>query len=1087
MQGAKDYMNIRGSVALKLCLCLVAFAAVAAGTTPPTLIATPAAVSFQYSSGEPQPQPVNVLVTASDGSTPVLTSVTIAPLTAPAALFPQSGLIVTGDTISVGYDVNTLQTLVGTPGTYTAVITVTATGFATSLNIPVSFVIGTAVSIAGSPSSLTFSAPSQLAPQTVAISSSDGAEISFVVTSDSTWLSATAVPTYTPSALTVMVNAANLPAATYQGNITLTPSTGGSVTIPVTLQVGTNTLGINPAALAFAYTVGGTTPPVQTVQLSSLLASDTYTAQAKSTGNWLLVNGVTTEISGAVPATLNVTVNPTGLAAGTYLGTISATDTGGTQTVTVTLVVSNLSSVANPAALTFVAQASQAAPASQLVWVSGSPDTPYTATATSTGGWLSVSPATGPSAAEVTVAVNPGTLAAGTYTGTVQVSAAERVQNIQVTLIVSATPVLMTTPGSFIENYFGGGPPLGPQSLTVTASSGVSQAFTISGGLPSWLQVSTGGGPTTTPAILNVTATAQTLPTGSYLAQVVLIPAATTAVPVGTPVVVPIFLTVENATAVVASPASLSLSAIAGAAPLSQTVELTASSPATFTSSATSVGNWLSVSPASGSADAVGTPLTVTADATSLAKGTYQGTVTLTTAGGVVTTIAVAFTVSGPSSPIAISPSTLAFAYTLGGTVPAAQTLQIAGTQSFTAAATTSTGGTWLAVTPASGTGNASLSVTVNPAGLALGAYNGTITVTPTGGVAQTVAVTLTVYAMGSLTIAPGSLSFAFAAGGPPAAPQTVVVTSTGQPVTFTATAFSTGWLAVTQSAATTPANVIVTVNPTSLSAGIYAGSIELIGSSGAVQLTIDVSLAVTSSLPVIGAVVNGASYLEGGIAPGEIVTIFGTSLGPATGVLAAINAGYIGTTLANVTVTFNGYPAPILYAYSGQLNVIVPYEVAGAANASIETTFGAARSNVVILTVVSAAPGVFSDDATGKGEGAILDTNYNLVSASNPVSGGSVIQIFATGQGQTSPGGVDGLIEPAVLPLPAPLLSAGVTIGGVAATSIQYVGAAPGLVAGALQIDVTVPDGLPSGPAALVVSFGGVDFSQPGLTVAIQ
>ena len=1080
-------MNIRGSVALKLYLCLVAAAAVATATTPPTLQASPAAVTFQYSPGEPQPQPVNVSVTASDGSTPVLTSVTIAVVPpTPTMLFPSSGLIVTGDTISVGYDASTLQTLLSAPGDYTATITVEATGFA-PISIPVSFLIGAAVSIGASPTSLGFSAPSQLAPQTIALSGSDGAEISFLVASNSTWLSATASQSYTPSVLTVTVNAANLATATYQGNITITPSTGGTLTIPVTLQVGTGTLAITPTSLAFAATVGGTTPAPQTLQLSSLLASDTYTAQAKSAGNWLLLNGVTTVISGAVPATLNVTVNPAGLVAGSYEGTISATDTGGTETVNVTLVMSGLSSLANPDSLTFVAQASEAAPAPQLVWVAGSPDVPYTATATSSGGWLSVSPATGPSASELTVAVNPGTLTAGTYTGTVAVDVDTKVQNVQVTLIVSANPVLITNPGSFIENFYGGDPLLGAQSFSVNVSGGAAQSFTIVSGLPAWLQVSLGGAPLQTPAILSVTAAAQTLPSGSYLAQIVLVPAATTAAPVGTPVVVPVFLTVENAIPVVASPASLSFSAIAGAAPLSQSVGLTASSPTAFTATATSTGKWLSVFPASGTANGVSTPLAVTADATNLANGTYQGTVTLTTAGGVVTTIAVTFTVSGPTVALGISPTTLAFAYTLGGTVPAAQTLQIAGSQSFTAAATTSTGGSWLAVTPASGTGDTSLSVTVNPAGLALGPYSGTITVTPTGGAAQTVAVTLTVYAPGSLAVSPSSLSFAFAAGGPPAAPQNVLVTSTGQPVAFTAVAFSTGWLAVTQSGTTTPANLTVTVNPTSLAAGSYAGSVELTNGSGAIQLTIDVSLEVTSSLPVIGAVVNGASYLEGGIAPGEIVTIFGTSLGPATGVLAAINGGYIGTTLANVSVTFNGFPAPILYAYSGQLNVIVPYEVAGASNVSIETTFGAARSNVEVLTVLPAVPGVFSDDASGKGEGAILDTNYNLVSASNPVSGGSVIQIFATGQGQTSPGGVDGLIEPLTLPLPTPLLSAGVTIGGVAATSIPYVGAAPGLVAGALQIDVVVPDGLPSGPAALVVSFGGVDFSQPGLTVAIK
>src|ERR1022692_1318094 len=122
--------------------------------------------------------------------------------------------------------------------------------------------------------------------------------------------------------------------------------------------------------------------------------------------------------------------------------------------------------------------------------------------------------------------------------------------------------------------------------------------------------------------------------------------------------------------------------------------------------------------------------------------------------------------------------------------------------------------------------------------------------------------------------------------------------------------------------------------------------------------------------------------------------------------------------------------PAPILYAGAGQINAIVPYEVAGASNASVESIFGSVRSNSLTLAVVSSAPGVFSADASGKGPGAILDTSYPLVSASNPVSAGSIIQVFATGQGQTSPGGVDGLIEPSSLPLPAPLLSAGAMIG---------------------------------------------------------
>jgi uncharacterized protein (TIGR03437 family) len=256
---------------------------------------------------------------------------------------------------------------------------------------------------------------------------------------------------------------------------------------------------------------------------------------------------------------------------------------------------------------------------------------------------------------------------------------------------------------------------------------------------------------------------------------------------------------------------------------------------------------------------------------------------------------------------------------------------------------------------------------------------------------------------------------------------------------------------------------------------------------SGSLQLNVPVTLTVTAPLPIIDHVSNSASYLTGGVAPGEIVTIFGASLGPVQGVGAGIDSkGFIETTLANVTVLFNGFAAPILYASTGQINAIVPYELTGTSNASVEVMFGGARSNSPTLAVVSSAPGIYSANASGQGGGAILDLHYQLVSASNPASAGSIIQIFATGQGQTSPAGVDGMIEPVTLPLPSPLATAGVTIGGVPAT-IQYIGAAPGLVAGALQINVIVPPGVPSGAAPLFLSFGGIGNSQAGLTVAIQ
>ena len=1074
---------MRGSLALKLCLSLVAVAAAAAPATAATLSASPSAVNFQYSPGEPEPQPVFVDVTASDGSSPVLT-VTVTPGTGtPAALFPQP-IVENLDTIQVYFDDATFNSL--PPGIYTATITITAPGFA-ALAIPVTFSIDATISIIPSPTSLTFDVPSGPTVQTVALSGTNGAVVGFSLSSSTSpvggkWLSATASPSSTPATLTVTINPVNLPAGTYTGSVAVTPSSGAALVIPVSLQVKSIVLAASPASLTFAYTMGGTTPPAQVMQLSSAFSNDTYSAQATSTGNWLLVNGVTTKISGSLPVSLNVTVQTAGLAIGSYEGAIAATDAaGGTESVPVTLVVSGVSSVANPAALMFVAQVGGPPPATQTVVVTNVVNSTYTAAVT--GAWLSVSATAGSAPAQLIVTANPAGLAAGTYSGGVLIDLDSHVQDVQVTLIVSANPVLTSTPGDFIFNYFGGSPPPAPVALNVGASGGPSQSFTVASGVPAWLQIGSTGSSLTTSASLSVGLAPQTLPSGTYLADIILTPTGAG----GFPLVVPVLLTVESATAIVASPTSLSFSAAAGGIPQSQSIEVSAASATAFTASvSTTSGSWLSLSPASGIANTLNTALTVTADAAKLADGTYQGTVTLTTAGGVVTQIAVTLTVASGSVPVSISPSTLAFTYTQNGTLPAAQSLQITGSQSFTASAGTSNGGTWLAVTPGSATGNATLSVSVNPAGLAAGTYNGSITVTPASGVAQTVAVTLTVSAAASLTATPNPLAFTFTAGNPPPAAQTVSVTSTVSAVTFTATAASSGWLSVTQSGATTPATLSVSVNPANLGAGTYSGSVSLSGGSGTLQLNIGVTLAVVTPLPVIGGVVSAASYLPGGISPGELVTIFGTSLGPATGVGATVSKGFIATSLANVTVTFNGYPGPILYASAGQINAIVPYELAGASNASVQAIFGSTRSNSVTLPVVSSAPGIFSADATGQGPGAILDVNYNLVSASNPVSAGSAIQIFATGQGQTSPGGVDGLIEPLSLPLPAPLLAVGVIIGGVPA-DILYVGAAPGLVAGALQVNALVPKGVAPGAAPLFVSFGGISNSQTGITLAIK
>jgi uncharacterized protein (TIGR03437 family) len=1069
-------MKIRGSLALKLCLFLVAAASIAAASTPPALSASPSAVDFAYSSGEQQPLPVNVAISASDGSSPVITVILNPPTGIAATLFPAP--VVQGDTIQVGFDDNTLNQLLSHPAIYTASLTVEAPGFA-NLTIPIAFSVGGTLAIIPAPTSLSFTAPNGVTTQTVTLEGTGFAPVSFTLSSVGNWMTVTTDSGSTTAHLTVTVNPLNLTAGTYQGSITVTPAFGAPLIIPVTLQVGSNTLSASPTAFTFSYTAAGTTPPPQVLALSSLLPKNTYTAQGASSGNWLLLNGGTTELSGSLPANLNVTVNPAGLAAGTYTGTITATDADGSmQVATVTLLVTALSGLANPTALTFVSQQGGPAPEPQTVSVVGAENTQYLATVDVP--WLSVSSASGPTPVQLTVYANPGSLVPATYTGTVSIELGSHTQRISVTFEVSATPVLTPSVGDFMVSYYGGTAVPAPMTLDVGVSSGAPQKFIYAPGLPSWLQISSIETSLTTPAILTVTVLPQTLPTGTYQADIILIPSA------GDSVIVPVLLQVAGATPVLANPTSLAFSAAAGGGPQSQTIGVTAASSLSYTASATITGtgpDWLSVSPTSGTANGTSTPLTVTADATGLSGGTYVGNIALTTTGGVVTDIPVTFTVG--SGPFTVSPSTLTFAYFQNGAAAPPQNLQVTGGQSFTTSVSTNSGGKWLVVTPTSGTGTTTLSVSLNTAGLPTGTYAGSITVTPAGGTAQTVAVTLIVSPPALVTVTPNPLAFSYATGNPPPAAQSLSVTAAGAAVTFTASASSAGWLSVTPTGGTTPATLSVAVNPANLGAGSYTGSIT-VSANGNPQANIPVTFLVTTLPPSIDHVANAASFLTGGVAPGEIVSVFGSYLGPAQAVYPTIANGLIATNLAGVQVMFNGYPGPILYASAGQINTIVPYELAGASNVSINVVFGKTQSNAVMLPVVSASPGIFSADASGQGPGAILDLHYQLVSSSNPASAGSIIQVFATGQGQTSPPGVDGLIEPLSLPLPAPLLYAGATIANVPAT-IQYVGAAPGLVAGALQVNIVVPEGVPSGLAPLFISFGGVDNSQTGILVAIQ
>ncbi len=233
--------------------------------------------------------------------------------------------------------------------------------------------------------------------------------------------------------------------------------------------------------------------------------------------------------------------------------------------------------------------------------------------------------------------------------------------------------------------------------------------------------------------------------------------------------------------------------------------------------------------------------------------------------------------------------------------------------------------------------------------------------------------------------------------------------------------------------------------------------------------------------------VANAASYAATAVAPGQIITIFGSGIGPPSIATLQLSPDglSIAKTLAGTRVLFDGVPAPLIFVLDSQISAIVPYAVAGSGSTQLQVEFNGVRSNVVILEVAPAAPGLFTLDLSGKGAAAVLNaSDFTGISASNPAARGSVILIYGTGEGQSNPPGVDGKLTASELPTPVQQVT--VTIGGIDA-KVLYAGGAPGLVAGLLQINVEVPAGVTPGSAVpLTVRVAGFE-SQPGVTLAVK
>jgi uncharacterized protein (TIGR03437 family) len=194
------------------------------------------------------------------------------------------------------------------------------------------------------------------------------------------------------------------------------------------------------------------------------------------------------------------------------------------------------------------------------------------------------------------------------------------------------------------------------------------------------------------------------------------------------------------------------------------------------------------------------------------------------------------------------------------------------------------------------------------------------------------------------------------------------------------------------------------------------------------------------------------------------------------------VNGGFPAN-VGGTAVFFNSIPAPVLYASATQITAIVPYGVTGS-TAQLTVVYQGQIMQALSLPVAASAPSLFTSNQTVAGQAAAINVVDGTVnSAANPVKTGAYIELFATGEGQTNPAGVDGKVGGSTATHPAANVTA--TVGGIPAT-VQYAGGVFGDVAGLMQVNLLIPPGVQPGGYVPVVLQVGTATSNLGTWIAV-
>ena len=547
----------------------------------------------------------------------------------------------------------------------------------------------------------------------------------------------------------------------------------------------------------------------------------------------------------------------------------------------------------------------------------------------------------------------------------------------------------------------------------------------------------------------------------------------------------------QTAVTLTPSPASLTFSYTIGSAlPVAQTISVRASAgtPAYTVAITGTNTQWLTVSPDSGTMPA---NLTVRVNPTSLAVGSYPATINFT-ATGVANPLKVAVTlvVSNALPMLSVSVASLAFSAPPAQPVP--QTFKLTTTGGpipFTVAA----GSAWLTVSPSTGVvlPGAPVTISVQPDATSLAAsatpYAGKITITATGVPAanKTQLVNVT-FLVNSLTPTITSIW-----------PTGVLVNTPAATVTIRGTGFYSASVVMigTQSLTTTVVGstaVMATVPPVLLST---PGTLNFLVSNPAPGGNSPTVAFQVTATPTVQITTNSASTSSGAVSPGEIVTMYGQSIGPAaaSSMQDANGDGFVDTSVGGFTVTIDTFPAPILYLSQNQVTVQVPYEVSLGSAKAIQISNGTSVATGT-AAIAPTAPGIFTLDGSGAGQAAALNyvsttQSYSLNGSTSPAHVGDTVILYLTGEGDFAtliPVRTGLLIPSTLTPLPQMSPLPTVTIGGQAAT-VTFAGPVVGSLLGILQLSATVPAGSTTGATVPVSVTIGTLSAQTGVTLVVK